>query len=99
MNVNNRTQTITMSEVTDPAEIAKMHELHRKFQRNIDWLDAHATEVFSHRGKFICIAGQELFVAETFDEVNAWAKVTHPEDDGRFIKYIPESRAPRIYAS
>lgn len=96
--MNNNGPKITITEITDPVEIAKAKELHDKFGRNLAWLSAHAAEVFSHRGKYVCIAGQELFVADTFEKVAAWARATHPEDNGRFIKYIPHSRAPRIYA-
>jgi hypothetical protein len=95
MNTNPK---ITITEETDPVEIAKSRARLAKFDRNYDWLEAHAAEVFSHRGKHICIAGQELFVADTVEEVIAWAKSTHPEDDGRLIRYIPKTRAARIYA-
>ena len=90
---------ITITEDTDPVEIAKSRERLAKFDRNYDWLEAHAAEVFSHRGKYICIAGQELFVADTVDEVLAWAKSAHPEDDGPFFRYIPKTKAARIYAN
>src|SRR5258708_7384502 len=97
--MNAETPKITITEVTDPIEIAKAREQDEKFERNLAWLDAHATDVFSHRGKHICIAGQELFVADTVDEVLAKAKAAHPEDNGRYLKYVPKSRAARIYAN
>ena len=69
-----------------------------KFDLNYAWLVAHAAEVFSHRDKVICIAGQQLFVGDDVGDVIARAKATHPDDDGRFTKYIPKERAARIYA-
>lgn len=46
----------------------------------------------------ICIAGQELFAADTAEEALALARTAHPEDDGRILRYIPRERVPRIYA-
>jgi hypothetical protein len=79
-------------------ERAKIRARRERFERNWAWLEAHASEVYSHRGKFICIAGQELFVGDAVEDVIARAKAAHPEDDGRFTRYIPKERGPRIYA-
>ena len=55
-----------------------------RFDRNAAWLRAHAAEVYpKYRGKCICIAGEELFVADTPEEAFALAKAAHPDDDGR----------------
>jgi hypothetical protein len=62
-------------------------------------LQAHIPEVYSrYRGKCICVAGEELFVAETPEEVIAMAEAAHPEDDGSLIRYIPKEKMARIYA-
>jgi hypothetical protein len=88
---------VTMEEVTDPVEIAEAEARFEQFERNCDWLDAHAAEAYSHRGKYICIAGQELFVGDDLDDVLARAKAAHPEDQGFFTHYVPKERVPRIY--
>ena len=89
---------ITMEVVTDPDEIARSRAEFAAFERNWDWLEAHASEVYSHRGKYICIAGQELFVGDDLDDVLARAKAAHPDDLGLFTRIIPKGRGPRIYA-
>lgn len=89
---------VVMEEETDPVELAKARAQQERFERNWAWMEAHAAEVYRHRGKFICIAGQQLFVADTVEEVLALAKAAHPEDDGRFTRYIPTERVARIYA-
>jgi hypothetical protein len=67
---------------------------------NAAWLQAHAAEVCTrYRGKCICIAGEELFVADTPEEAIAQAAAAHPEDDGRFVRYIPREKLARIYAN
>ena len=91
---------IVMEEITDPDEIAKARALRERFDRNFAWLQAHASEVFArYRGKCICIAGEELFVADTPKEVLAQAKAAHPEDNGFFVHYIPRQKMARIYAN
>jgi hypothetical protein len=56
--------------------------------------------VYAHyRGKCICVAGEELFVADTPEEAHALATAAHPEDDGSFVLYIPREKVARIYAN
>ena len=88
-----------MEIVTDPEENAKARELQRQFEANVAWLEGHAGEVYSHRGQHICIAGQELFVADCLDDVLAQAAAAHPEDQGTYVRYIPREKVPRIYAN
>jgi hypothetical protein len=92
--------TIVMEEVTDPEELAKARAQDERFDRNSAWLQAHIPEVYSHyRGKCICVAGGELFVADTPEQVIAMAAAAHPEDDGRLIRCIPKEKMARIYAN
>lgn len=89
---------IVIEVVTDPVECAEAARRKKAFERNCDWLEAHAGDVYSHRGKYICIARQTLFVGDTVQEVLRGADAAHPEDDGRFTLYIPERRGPHIHA-
>jgi len=92
--------TIVMEEVTDPEELASARGDDDRFERNSAWLQAHIPEVYSqHRGKCICVAGEELFVADTAAEVLAQARSAHPEDNGStLLRYIPQKKMARIYA-
>ena len=75
---------IEMEEVTDAAELAKAHAQDERFEQNWAWFESHAPEIYArHRGKCLCVAGQELFVADTPEAVLALARAAHPEDDGR----------------
>ena len=97
--MTNRTSKIIMEEVTDPVELEKARSQREQFDRNSAWLEAHASEVYQkHRGKCICIAGEELFVADTASEALAQATAAHPHDRGRFVHYIPKDKVPRVYA-
>lgn len=88
--------TIVITEVTDPIEIAKAREQREKFERNLAWLEANATEVYSHRGKYICIAGQEIFVGDSVQEIIKEAKTKHPDDNGLFTRIVPKERGEPI---
>lgn len=83
---------------TDPAVCADIAARHERCQQNWRWLEANAERVYSHRGKYICIAGQELFVAEVPEDALGDAEAAHPDDDGRFVLFIPKDTVPRIYA-
>jgi hypothetical protein len=90
---------LVMTEVSDAAEIATAKQQREQFRRNADWLQAHVPEVYSrHRGKYICVAGQALFVADTAPEAVGAARKAYPEDDGVLLRYIPREKMERIYA-
>ena len=98
--VEQQIPAVVMEEVTDPEELVKARAQDERFDRNFAWLQAHAAEVYTrYRGKCICIAGEELFVADTPEEALALATAAHPEDDGRFVHYIPREKVARIYAN
>jgi hypothetical protein len=90
---------IVMEEVTDPVQLAEARARRDRFDRNWAWFEAHIPELYeAHRGKCLCVSGEELFVADTPEEVLALARAAHPEDDGRFTLYVPRERMTRIYA-
>jgi hypothetical protein len=92
--------SVVMEEVTDPVEIARAQAQHARMERNWAAFDARAAEVYaSHRGKCVCVAGGDLFVADTPEEALAQATAAHPEDDGRFLRYIPRERMARVYVA
>ena len=70
------------------------HDLSEGFLNSI----ANAADVFQHRGKYYCIAGQEVFVGEDVMELIARARAAHPDDQGLITGYIPKEKAIRVYA-
>jgi hypothetical protein len=90
---------IVMVEVSDPRETAEAFAQRQRFRKNSDWLQANIPQVYAqHRGKCICVTGQELFVADTGPEAVALARAAHPEDDGLLLRFIPRDKLERIYA-
>ena len=97
--MDKRWQAIEMEEVTDARELAAAQKQRERFDRNSAWLQRNISEIYAnHRGKCICIAGEEVFVADTATEATELAMVAHPEDDGWFTRYIPIEKVARIYA-
>jgi hypothetical protein len=90
---------ITIEVVTDPVEREAAMKRHAQADLNWKWLQDHILEIGEkHRGKSICIAGQELFVGDDPAEVVDRARAAHPEDKGVVFHYIYKERMARIYA-
>jgi hypothetical protein len=91
--------TVEMQEVTDREELAKARKQREQFDRNSVWLQQNISEIYAkRRGKCICVAGEELFVADSTKDAIAQATAAHPDDEGWFTRYIPKEKVARIYA-
>ena len=99
VDLSSRRSGIEMHLVTDPQELALAQSQDEQFERNLAWLGLHASEVYSqHRGQCVCISGEQVFAANSAREAVALAKLVHPEDQGRFVRYVPREKVSRIYA-
>jgi hypothetical protein len=88
-----------IEEVSDPDEIQRSRAQDERHRRNSAWLQAHWRDVLPQaRGKFVAVAGQEAFIAETPAAAWAWVEATHPEDTGAIVRYVRTQRGPRLYA-
>src|SRR5262249_2551608 len=95
-------QPVVMMETEpSPEERATALAEQEEFRRNVAWFGSHAREIRdAHAGKFICVAGQELFVGEDPAEVYARARAAHPHPGGGFLtKRISTHRGPKVYAN
>jgi hypothetical protein len=91
---------ITIEEVNDPVEVERYREQREQFQRNSDWVQAHWPELLPQaRGKFLAVAGQEPFLADTAAEAWALAVAKHPQEKGILLQYVLPSHGPRFYGS
>lgn len=87
-----------IEEVTDPRELDQAHRQRERHRRNDEWLQSHWDDLLPQaRGKFLAVAGQQAFLAETPADAWSWAETTHPEDDGAFVQFVPKTPGPRIY--
>ncbi len=89
-----------IEEVTDPVEIARHLEVDKRARRNSDWLQAHWAELRPQaRGRFLAVAGQEAFIADTGEEARALANAAHPDDNGVLVQYVRPEEGPRNYGT
>lgn len=92
-------QGFVFEEVSDPDESQRAHVQDERHRRNNAWLQAHWGDVLPQaRGKFVAVADQEAFIAETLAEAWAWVDATHPKDNGAIVQYVRTQRGPRLYA-
>lgn len=98
--MRNDRPTLIVEEITDPMVLEAARGQRERFDRNVAWLEAHGDEIFAqYRGKCICVAGQELFAADSAPEALALARAAHPDDDGRFVYRVPTEKLIRVYAN
>lgn len=84
----------------DATEATQAREQMRRAKKNGDWLQNHWDDVLPQaRGRFVAVAGQQAYVADTAEAAWAWAAQAHPEDDGAVVQYVPTHTGPRIYAN
>lgn len=89
-----------VEEVNDPVEASRFRAQHEQQRRNSDWLAAHWAELLPQAfGKFVAVAGQQAFVADTAEAALAEAQTAYPEDRGAFVRYVLPYRGPRFYAN
>jgi hypothetical protein len=89
----------TLEEVTDPVAIARSQDQNDQHRRNSEWLQAHWADLLPQAlGRFVAVAGQEAFLADTPETAWAWVAAAHPEDRGAFVRYLRPAQGPRIYA-
>jgi hypothetical protein len=85
-------------EVTDPAEIAESRAVHEAALRNGDWLATHWPDLLPQAyGKYVAVAGQQAFLADSVQEALALAKAAHPDDKGVLIQYVIPPGTVTIY--
>ncbi len=86
---------------TTEEERARNLAANAEFKKNIAWWNANAHSVSAqHRGKFVCIAGQELFVGDDPAEVIARATTAHPNPGCGFVSFrIATHEGPMIHAN
>lgn len=88
-----------MEEVQDPAINARAQKLHDQFWKNVNWLESHWNDLLPDAiDRFVVVAGQEAFVADTPEEAWARARQAHPDDCAPYGKFVRE-KGRLIYAN
>jgi len=78
-----------IEEVNDPVVVARSRAQDERARRNSAWLQGHWPELLPQaHGKFLAVAGQEAFIADTPQEAWRRARAAHPDDDGAISQYV-----------
>jgi len=80
-----------------PPELAVRFE---KARRNLLWFNEHVRELEvyeRYRGRYVAAASEELFVADTPEELRRLVNEKYP-DEAPHVRYIPRKKLSRIYA-
>ncbi len=76
-------------EITDPEETARVKAAFAASDLNSKWLAAHWAELMpACRGKYVAVAHQKAFLADTSEEALAWIDAQQPQDAGSILKYV-----------
>jgi hypothetical protein len=82
------------------AEAEAIRTRQARARRNSQWLQTHWDQLLPQAlGKFVAVAGEEAFIADTPQQAWAWAAEKHPQDDTATVQYVNPRRGPKIYAN
>jgi hypothetical protein len=90
--------SLTVEEGDMPPELSRLFE---QATRNLLWFSENAKELGvykRYRGRYVAGSGEELFVGDSPEEVERLARTKHP-DEMPHVRYIPQEKRYRIYAS
>jgi hypothetical protein len=91
---------VTVEEIYDPDQAARNLARLERSRRNSAWLQAHWQDLLPRAyGKFVAVAGEEGFVADTSEGAWAWAHRAHPDDDTATVQYVRPPGGPQIYVN
>lgn len=92
--------TVEFGEPPTGAEAEVVRARQERSRRNSQWLQTHWDQLLPQAlGKFVVVAGEEAFVADTPDQAWAWAAEKHPEDDTATVQYVNPRWGLKIYAN
>jgi hypothetical protein len=90
---------ITLEETSDLTNGASRAEHRERARKNWDWLQNHWSDLLPQaHGKFVAVANEEAFLADTLDAALNWVRLTHPEDTGHIVEFVLPPTGPRIYS-
>src|SRR5438477_248259 len=88
---------LIIGEVTDEREIARHNAQDKRHARNLNWLQTHWSDLPAARGRYVAVANQQAFVAETAAAAWNWARLQTPSDDGAVVMHVPAEQSWRIW--
>jgi hypothetical protein len=95
-----RILTIEFGGPPSGAEAEVIRARQERSRRNNAWLQTHWDQLLPQAsGKFVAVADEEAFIAESPAQAWAWLRELHAEDDSATVQYVNPHRGPKIYAN
>ena len=70
---------VALERVTNPAMSEQTRAHSEQLKRNLDWLNARWDDLLARdRGRYVAVAGQELFLADTYQKAMELARAAPP---------------------
>jgi hypothetical protein len=92
--------TVTFGNPPTGAEAEVLRARRERSRRNSQWLQTHWDQLLPQAlGKFVAVAGEEAFIADTPQQAWAWVREKHSEDDTATVQYVDPRPGPKIYAN
>jgi hypothetical protein len=74
---------VMTTEELSPEELVEWRRRREIFERNQQWYSVHVDELYeTYAGKFICVAGGEVFAGDDARDVYARSAAVHPDESG-----------------
>src|SRR5258708_17944355 len=77
----NRSLEFVIEEVTDPNEIARHRAQDERHARNLKWLESHWGDLPHARGRYVAVANEQPFVADTAEAAWNYGHAQSPPAD------------------
>ena len=92
-------QAVTIEQFADSDGETRRQHHRASAQQNWDWLEAHWSDLVPRAyGRFLAVARQVVFLADTLDAAIEWVRTVHPDDTGHIVEYVWPPQGPRIYS-
>ena len=92
--------TVEFGDLPTGSEAEVIRARQERARRNSQWLQAHWDQLLPQAlGRFVAVAGEDAFIADTPQQAWAWAAEKHPQDDTATVQYVNPHIGPKIYAN
>jgi hypothetical protein len=91
--------TVKLGGPPTATEAEAIHKRQERARRNSQWVQIHWDQLLPQAlGKYVAVAGEEAFIADTPQQAWAWAAEKHPQDDTATVQFVDPRQGPKIYA-
>ncbi len=92
--------TIEFGNPPTASEFEVIRVQQERARRNSRWLQTHWNQLLPQAlGKFVAVADEAAFVADTAEQAWAWVRAEHPHDETATVQYVNPAQGLKIHAN